>query len=155
MFANFLDILEFLYLSCNVSLLLLDNAATTVITVHVIIKCDLLMTLVGIPDKTSGGISCVTCIYRIYVVWLFVTVNPNALCPVKGYTYLKVVSAIFLIVLFCMSKREQSWSKEKCFLFHFESSFCSWDNQVLTFPILKCHDVIRCLSMKHETHFTE
>ena len=29
------------------------------------------------------------------------------------------------------------WNKEKCFLFHFESSFRSWDNQILTF-----HDVM-------------
>ena len=35
--------------------------------------------------------------------------------------------------LFWMSKRGQLWSKEKCFLFHFESSPCSWDNQILTF----------------------
>ena len=33
--------------------------------------------------------------------------------------------------LFCMSKREDLWNKEKCFLFHFESSFRSWDNQIL------------------------
>ena len=30
--------------------------------------------------------------------------------------------------LFCMSKREHLWDKEKCFLFNFESSFRSWDN---------------------------
>ena len=123
MFANFLDILEFLYLSCNVSLLLLDNAATTVITVHVIIKCDLLMTLVGIPDKTSGGISCVTCIYRIYVVWLFVTVNPNALCPLKGYTYLKVVSAIFLIVCFVCLKENTCGARKNVFYFTSKALF--------------------------------
>ena len=123
MFANFLDILEFLYLSCNVSLLLLDNAATTVITVHVIIKCDLLMTLVGIPDKTSGGISCVTCIYRIYVVWLFVTVNPNALCPAKGYTYLKVVSAIFLIVCFVCLKESNCGARKNVFYFTSKALF--------------------------------
>ena len=54
-----------------------------------------------------------------------------------------------------MSKREHLSNKEKCFLFHFESSFCSWDNQILTFQIFKCHDVIKYLSMKHETHFIE
>ena len=57
--------------------------------------------------------------------------------------------------LFCMPKREDLWIKGKCFLFHFESSFHSWDNQILTFQIFKCHDVIKCPSMKHETHFTE
>ena len=35
--------------------------------------------------------------------------------------------------LFCLSKREHLWNKGKCFLFHFESSFRSWDNQILTF----------------------
>ena len=29
-----------------------------------------------------------------------------------------------------MSKKEHLWSKQKCFLFHFESSICSWDNQI-------------------------
>ena len=32
--------------------------------------------------------------------------------------------------LFCMSKREHFRNKEKCFLFHFESSFRSLDNQL-------------------------
>ena len=41
------------------------------------------------------------------------------------------------------------------FLSYFESSFRSWDNQILTFQVLKCYDVTKCLSMKHETHFTE
>ena len=45
--------------------------------------------------------------------------------------------------------------QEKKFLFHFESSFRSLDNQILTFQAFKCHDIIKCLSMKHETHFTE
>ena len=49
--------------------------------------------------------------------------------------------------LLCMSKREHFWNKEKCFLFHFESSFRSWDNQILIFQIIKCHDVIKCLTL--------
>ena len=57
--------------------------------------------------------------------------------------------------LFCKSKSEHSWSKEKCFLFHYECSFHSWDNQILTFQVFKCHDVTKCLNMKHERHFTE
>ena len=57
--------------------------------------------------------------------------------------------------MFFMSKRQHFQNKEKCLLFHLESSFCFWDNQILTFQIFKCHDVIKCLSMKHETHFTE
>ena len=35
--------------------------------------------------------------------------------------------------LFFMSKREHLRNKEKCFLFHFESSSRSLDNQLLTF----------------------
>ena len=66
---------------------------------------------------------------------------------------LKVMYASFLLVCF-MSKRENLWNKKKCFLFHFESSF-HWDNQILNFQIFNCHDVIKCLSMKHKTHFIE
>ena len=57
--------------------------------------------------------------------------------------------------LFFMSKRELLWNKEKGFLFHFKSPFRFWDNQILIFQIFKCHDVIKCLSMKHETQFIE
>ena len=35
--------------------------------------------------------------------------------------------------LLSISKREHLRNKEKCFLFHFESSSRSWDNQTLTF----------------------
>ena len=57
--------------------------------------------------------------------------------------------------LFFAFKREHFWNKEKCCLSHFESSFRSWDNHILTFQIFKCHDIIKCLSMKHETHIIE
>ena len=56
------------------------------------------------------------------------------------------------VSLFCKSKEEHLWNKEKCFLFHFESYLRSWDNQILTFQIFKCDNVIKCSSMKHETH---
>ena len=39
--------------------------------------------------------------------------------------------------LFCVSKRQHFRNKEKWFLFHFESSFRSWNNQILTFSIFK------------------
>ena len=51
----------------------------------------------------------------------------------------------------CMPKREHMWNKEKLFLFHFRNSVHSWDNQILTFQIFKCHDFIKCLMPKHET----
>ena len=54
--------------------------------------------------------------------------------------------------LFWMAKGEHFWNKKRCFLFHFKTSFCSWDNQILIFQIFKCHNVIKWLSMKHETH---
>ena len=57
--------------------------------------------------------------------------------------------------LFFMAKREHLWNKEECFLFHLESSFHSWDNQISTLQIFKCYDVMKCPSMKHKTHFTE
>ena len=63
----------------------------------------------------------------------------------------KVCVRYIFASLFGISRREHLWNKEKCFLFHFESSFRSWDNQILTFHIVKCYDVIKCLSMKHET----
>ena len=79
--------------------------------------------------------------------------NGNASVNGKVDALLKVVSATFLLVCFFASKIEYLWNKQKCFLLHFESSF--WDNQILTFQIFKCHDVIKCLSMKHETYIIE
>ena len=69
--------------------------------------------------------------------------------PVKG-----CVRYIFAS-LFCLSEREHLWNKEKCFLFYFESSFHPWHNQILNFQIVKCHDFIKCSSIKHKTHFIE
>ena len=39
------------------------------------------------------------------------------------------------------------FKSEKGFLFHFKSSFCSRENQILEFSIFKFHDVIKCLSI--------
>ena len=63
----------------------------------------------------------------------------------------KVCVRYIFASLFGIYRREHFWNKEKCFLFHFEISCRSWDNQILTFHIVKCYDVIKCLSMKHET----
>ena len=62
--------------------------------------------------------------------------------------------ATFLLIYFVCLKESTFETRKKC-LFHFESSFRSWDNQILTFQMFKCHDVIKYLHMKHETHFTE
>ena len=77
------------------------------------------------------------------------TSNWIAYIPFKG-----CVRYIFAS-LFCMSKREHLWNKEKVFFFSLRRVFRSWDNQILTFEIFKCHEVTKCLNMKHETHFTE
>ena len=81
-------------------------------------------------------------------------------CPYTGeygsvknpYSRTFYVGYIFTSLFY---KREHFWNKEKCFLFHFESSFRSSDNQILDFQIFKCNDVIKNPSMKHETYFIE
>ena len=65
---------------------------------------------------------------------------------------LKGVCYIFTSWL-CQSKGELRWNKEKCLLYDFESSFSSWDNQILTFQIFKYHDVIKCPRMNQETFY--
>ena len=82
-------------------------------------------------------------------------------CKFKAiFTFTKSAYTMFLHIqcvcyiftsLFCMSKRMHFWQKKRCLLFHFRSSFRSWDYQILTFQIFKCHDIIKCLLMKHET----
>ena len=57
--------------------------------------------------------------------------------------------------LFFKSKLEHLPNWERCFLFHFKSSFHSQENQILEFYILKFHDAMKCLSIKQEIHFTE
>ena len=58
-------------------------------------------------------------------------------------------------LLGCFVSQRRALPKQgKMFLFHFESSFCSSDNQVLTFQIIKCHDVVEFSRMKLETRFT-
>ena len=44
---------------------------------------------------------------------------------------------------------------EKCFLFHFKSSFHSRENEILEFQIFNFHDVIKCPNIKQETYFAE
>ena len=55
---------------------------------------------------------------------------------------LKVVSTTFLLVCFVSLKESTSDARKNVFLLHLERSFHSWDNQILTFQIFKCHDVI-------------
>ena len=76
------------------------------------------------------------------------------ICSSEVSFTLKVMSTAFLLV--CVERLKGSASKTwKSSLFQFESSFRSRVNQILTFQILKCHDVIKCPSIKHERHITE
>ena len=67
---------------------------------------------------------------------------------------LKVVSATFLLVYFLCLKGSTCETRKNDF-FHLKSSFCSWDIRILTFQIIKWHDIIKCPSMKCKTHFIE
>ena len=74
----------------------------------------------------------------------------SKLAVFKEFLMFPFKGCVTFVSLFCMSKREK-----KEFYFHFKSSFRSWDNQILTFQIFKCHHVIKCLSVKHETYFID
>ena len=65
------------------------------------------------------------------------------------------MSATFLIVCFFKFKEKHFSNWEKYFLFHFRSSFCCGEDQILEFYIFKLLDVTKCLSIKQEIHFTE
>ena len=60
--------------------------------------------------------------------------------PNHSSCFLKFVSATFLLVFLNKYKREHVWKKVKCLICHLESSFCSWDNKILTSQIFKYHD---------------
>ena len=68
--------------------------------------------------------------------------------------FLKVVSATFLLVCFLSLNENTCQTRKKNFLFHLKSLFRSQENQILEFYVLKFHDVIKCLSIKQEIHFT-
>ena len=82
--------------------------------------------------------------------FVFISVSSN-LSLWKSVVVLKGCVRYIFASLFCKSKGRHSWNKEKCFLYHFKSSFHSWDNQILTFQIFKCYGVIKCPSMKQHT----
>ena len=53
-----------------------------------------------------------------------------------------VFEDFLLVVCFVCLKEDTLETRENVFLFHFESSFRSWDSQVLTFHVFECHYVI-------------
>ena len=61
--------------------------------------------------------------------------------------------------LFFMSRREHLRSKEKLFYFtlkaHFVLEIFNFSNSNFNFSNIKCHDVIKCLSMRHSTRIIE
>ena len=67
---------------------------------------------------------------------------------------LKVCVCYIFASLFFKSKREHLWNKEEHFLFHLESSFHSWDNQISTFQIYIQMSWRHQMSPKHETRNT-
>ena len=69
--------------------------------------------------------------------------------------FLKAVSGTFFPSLFYMSPKESNFETRKSAFFHLKSSFGFWDNQILIFRVCKCHDVIKCLSMKGGAHIIE
>ena len=63
---------------------------------------------------------------------------------------LKVVSATFLLICLVSLKESTCETKKNAFYFTSKVLFVL---EILTFQILKCHDIIKCLSMLHETFY--
>ena len=89
----------------------------------------------------------VHCVFlRVYIRHTIVANFDNVL--VKMFNEFKGCVCYMFDSLLCMSTRGHLWNKEKRFLFYFESSFRSGDNQILNFQMFKCHDLITCRRMK-------
>ena len=68
---------------------------------------------------------------------------------------LKVVSITFLLVCIVCLKGSTFETRKNVFYSTSKAFLRSWDDQILIFQIFKCYDVIKCLSIKHVTHFTK
>ena len=103
-------------------------------------------------------------IMAVYYSKVFDTINfytliqkmhlPNVSMDFLYWVSKRCVRYIFACSFF-KSKGEHLGNLEKCYLFHFKSSFRSRENQILEFKIFKFYDVIRCLSIKQGIYFTE
>ena len=71
--------------------------------------------------------------YKRLFIWRWAGPVRWAGSPKWDLTFLKGCVCYIFASLFCMSNRKYFRNKEKCFLFHFENSSCSWDNQILAF----------------------
>ena len=65
-----------------------------------------------------------------------------------------VVSATFALVYFLSLNESTCQTRKNAFYFISKALFIL-ENQILKFCIFKCHDVIKCLCIKQEIHFTE
>ena len=65
-----------------------------------------------------------------------------------------VVSATFALVYFLSLNESTCQTRKNAFYFISKALFI-FENQILKFCIFKCHDVIKCLCIKQEIHFTE
>ena len=65
-----------------------------------------------------------------------------------------VVSATFALVYFLSLNESTCQARKNAFYFISKALFIL-ENQILKFCIFKCHDVIKCLCIKQEIHFTE
>ena len=75
------------------------------------------------------------------------------LIAVEEVIHLKAVSAsVFLLVCF-LSLKESTCETTKNIYFTLKVLFVL--EIILTFQKFKCHDVIKCPTMKHEIHFAE
>ena len=90
----------------------------------------------------------------IFVVCLVVRNNSCGNSSSSKFFLFKGCVRYIFAGLFFKSKLEHLSNCERCLLFHFKSSFSFQENQMLEFYILKFHDVIKCLSIKQEIHFT-
>ena len=98
--------------------------------------------------------------YQMIIFW-WIQANPHSLIFSKTGLFLLLVIFVkgcvwyIFASLFCMSEREPMKQGKMFFLFHFKSPFGSRDNHIFTCQIFKSHDIIKWLSMKHQTHLTE
>ena len=65
-----------------------------------------------------------------------------------------VVSTTFALVYFLSLNESTCQTRKNAFYFISKALFIL-ENQILKFCIFKCHDVIKCLCIKQEIHFTE
>ena len=67
-------------------------------------------------------------------------INEIKVCTTK----VKGCVCYIFVNLFFKSNREQLWNLEKCFLFHFKSSFHSREKRILDIQVSWCHQMAKC-----------